>query len=120
LAPHHDAETTRIRLFAPSWMGNPSFSRVEQIHILLVFVLVSLPGDGIGVGAWSNGGIDLVRGNSLACGYRFCRGRRRSPVVRSSTIRHGARAQNHNKNDDEPHGSPPAITFGRQSIFRER
>jgi len=31
LAPHHDAETTRIRLFALSWMGNPSFSRVEQI-----------------------------------------------------------------------------------------
>jgi hypothetical protein len=33
LAPHHDAETTRIRLFAPTWMGNPSFSPVEQIRV---------------------------------------------------------------------------------------
>ena len=32
LAPHHDAETTRIRLFALSCMGNQFFSRVEQIQ----------------------------------------------------------------------------------------
>jgi hypothetical protein len=31
LAPQHDADSMRIRRFALSWKGNPSFNRVEQI-----------------------------------------------------------------------------------------
>jgi hypothetical protein len=35
LAPQHDADSMRIRRFALSWKGRPSFNRVEQIRIEL-------------------------------------------------------------------------------------